>query len=148
MPTLSLRVSRPLDRERLAALAEALTAITARTLHKRAELTAVLIESLHQDHWFIGGSRCPAPAAQLEIDITAGTNDAAQKTDFIAACYEELRRQLATPGEALAPISYVIVRESPAGDWGYGGLTQAARRLQAAADHSVVDSGTKSHISR
>jgi 4-oxalocrotonate tautomerase len=146
MPTLSLRVSRPLDPPRRAALAEALTAITTRTLLKQAALTAVLIESLPAGSWFIGVSESTAPAAQLEIAITAGTNSAEQKAEFIAACYAELQHQLATDGEALASTSYVIVHELPAGDWGYGGQTQAARRL-AAAHQSVVDSGTKIHIS-
>lgn len=30
----------------------------------------------------------------------------------------------------LAEASYVTVRELPVTDWGYGGLTQAARRTQ------------------
>jgi 4-oxalocrotonate tautomerase len=146
MPTLSLRVSRPLDAVRRAALAEALTAITARTLLKQAALTAVLVESLPAGSWFIGASASAAPAAQLEIAITAGTNSAAQKAEFIAACYAELQRQLGGDGGAMASTSYVIVHELPAGDWGYGGQTQAARRL-AASDQSSVDSGTKIHIS-
>ena len=32
-------------------------------------------------------------------------------------------------GQGLEPASYVIVREVPASDWGYGGQTQAARAL-------------------
>jgi 4-oxalocrotonate tautomerase len=31
----------------------------------------------------------------------------------------------------LAEASYIIVRELPAEDWGYGGHTQAARRVGA-----------------
>jgi 4-oxalocrotonate tautomerase len=41
----------------------------------------------------------------------------------------ELQRQLGA-GRPLAEASYVTVRELPATDWGYGGLTQAARRAQ------------------
>ncbi|UUZ78419.1 hypothetical protein LP414_13035 [Polaromonas sp. P1(28)-13] len=45
----------------------------------------------------------------------------------MAAAFEELQRQLGA-GQPLEPASYVIVREVPATDWGYGGQTQAARR--------------------
>ena len=47
--------------------------------------------------------------------------------DTIAAAYAELAQQLGE-GLPLEDASYVIVRELPAGDWGYGGVTQAARR--------------------
>ncbi|WP_422845065.1 tautomerase family protein [Acidovorax sp. M2(2025)] len=48
------------------------------------------------------------------------------------AAFAELRQQLAGDGP-LAEASYVIVRELPAGDWGYGGRTQQARKAALAA---------------
>ncbi|UUZ69802.1 tautomerase family protein [Polaromonas sp. P2-4] len=74
-----------------------------------------------------GGSDVQGPTAFLEISITAGTNTPQEKAAFIAAAFEELQRQLGA-GQPLEPASYVIVREVPATDWGYGGQTQAARR--------------------
>lgn len=46
-----------------------------------------------------------------------------QKTAFIDAAFAELGMQLGGQGEGppLEPTSYVIVRELPASDWGYGG---------------------------
>jgi 4-oxalocrotonate tautomerase len=42
--------------------------------------------------------------------------------------------------QPLAEASYVIVRELPAGDWGYGGQTQAARqRARIAASSEVAE---------
>ncbi len=70
------------------------------------------------------------PTAWLEICITAGTNTDVQKSAFIEAAFAELQHQLA-PGGALEAASYVIVHELPAGDWGYGGRTQQARRPAA-----------------
>lgn len=64
--------------------------------------------------------------------ITQGTNTAMEKVEFIEAAFAELRRQLGYGGP-LDPASYVIVRELPATDWGYGGQTQQARRRVAAA---------------
>jgi 4-oxalocrotonate tautomerase len=129
MPTLSLKIAPPQPAERHAALAAALTALTAATRGKRVEVTAVVIDEVPAARWFIGAQTAQRPTALLEIDITAGTNSAAQKAEFIAAAFAELQRQLAAGG-ALAEASYVIVRELPAGDWGYGGHTQQARQAQ------------------
>lgn len=45
------------------------------------------------------------------------------------AAFEELQRQLGQ-GERLEEASYVIVRELPAGDWGYAGRTQLERQRE------------------
>jgi 4-oxalocrotonate tautomerase len=128
MPTLTLKVSPPQPADRHHALAAALTRITAETLGKRAEVTAVMIEDVAAQRWHIGGRALQQPSAFLAIDITAGTNSAEQKASFIATAHAELQRQLG--GDAgLAPASYVIVHELPASDWGYGGVTQRERAL-------------------
>ena len=135
MPTLTLKLAAPQDRERDQALATALTRITAATLGKRAEVTAVLIEELPVARWFIGAQPVERPTALLEISITAGTNTAAQKAAFIEAAFAELQARLA-PGASLEDASYVIVRELAATDWGYGGKTQKAR--QASREHAAL----------
>ena len=117
MPTLHLHITPAQTAARHTQLAQALTAITARVLGKRAEVTAVLVNALPAACWHIGGEPVSRPSALLEIDITAGTNTAAEKAAFVAAAFAELQHQLA-PGAALAPASYVIVREIPATAWG------------------------------
>ena len=132
MPTLHLQVAPLLNPEQYSPLAQALTALTARVLGKRPEVTVVVIDDLPAARWHIGGqalSATSAPTAWLQIDITAGTNTAEQKAAFVAEALAELQRQLGA-GCPLAEASYVTVRELPATDWGYGGLTQAARRAQ------------------
>ncbi len=106
-------------------MAEALTRITAHTLGKRAEVTAVTVTELPAAQWFVGGAPVQRPTAYLDISITQGTNTVEQKAAFVAAAFEEIERQL---GAALEPASYVSVHELPATDWGYGGQTQAGRR--------------------
>lgn len=128
MPTLTLKTCPPQDAPRRRALAEALTRITAQTLGKRPEVTAVIIDGLPAGQWFIGGQPPQRATAWLEICITAGTNTAEQKAAFIATAHDELRRQLTGDG-ALEPASYVIVHELAASDWGYGGVTQRERAL-------------------
>ena len=132
MPTLHLQVAPLLNPEQYSPLAQALTALTARVLGKRPAVTVVVIAALPAARWHIGGqalSATSAPTAWLQIDITAGTNTAEQKAAFVAEALAELQRQLGA-GRPLAEASYVTVRELPATDWGYGGLTQAARRAQ------------------
>lgn len=126
MPILRLDVAPPQPVERQRSLAAALTAITVALLGKRAQSTAVVIQDVPTARWFIGGEAVPGATALLELSITAGTNTESQKAAFIDAAFAELQRQLAPDG-ALDPASYVVARELPATDWGYGGRTQHAR---------------------
>jgi len=128
MPTLMLKLNEPQPPQRHAALAGALTRLAAEVLGKRPEVTAVVIEEVAASRWHVGGAPARRPAAWLEISITAGTNTEAEKARFVEAAFEELQRQLA-PAAGLEAASYVIVRELPATDWGYGGRTQQARRI-------------------
>lgn len=128
MPTLSLKIAPLQNPARYRKLARALTALTADILNKRSEVTAVLIEDLSAACWYIGAGEAERPTALLEISITAGTNTAEEKAAFIKAAFAELQQQLGNGGP-LEEASYVIVRELPASDWGYGGRTQLARKL-------------------
>ena len=127
MPTLNLKISPLQNPSRYRSLAAALTRLTALHLDKRPEVTAVMIDDVPAARWHIGGTDVTGPTAFLEISITAGTNTPQEKAAFIAAAFDELQNQLGL-GQPLASASYVIVREVPVGDWGYGGQTQAARR--------------------
>jgi 4-oxalocrotonate tautomerase len=133
VPTLQLKISPPREAASYTRLARQLTDITAATLGKRAEVTALMIEELPAARWYVGAALVQRPTAWLEISITASTNTVAQKSAFIEAAYAALE-DLAGGGQSpsgvpgLEPASYVIVREVPATDWGYGGQTQAARR--------------------
>jgi len=124
MPTLLLKIAPLRNPAQYRTLASALTRLTVQHLDKREAVTAVIVEDLPAAHWHIGGSVVQGATALLEISITTGTNTSAQKQAFIAAAFAELQQQLGPLEEA----SYVIVREVDAGDWGYGGITQAARR--------------------
>jgi 4-oxalocrotonate tautomerase len=124
MPTLQLKLTPPQPADRLAALALRLSQLSTAILGKRREVTAVVIEELQPGRWFIGERGPRAATALLEIRVTRGTNSAEEKEDFIAAAFRELGQQLGPLEEA----SYVVVQEVAATDWGYGGITQAARK--------------------
>lgn len=101
---------------------------TARLLHKRLPVTAVAISGAPVA-WFIGGGPLQdrgdtMRTFALEIRITAGTNTAEEKAAWIAAAWDTMCQ--AVPG-VVAEASYISIVEIPAGDWGYGGQTQATR---------------------
>lgn len=109
-----------------AALQRQTTELLAGMLGKRPEVTVVAVESAPTGSWSAGGQ--PAgPLAYMEAFITAGSNSAGEKAAFIAAADRLLR---ATLGDGASPV-YVAVHELPAGDWGYDGVSQAARRATA-----------------
>jgi len=138
MPTLNLKLSPPVDGARAQALASALTTLAHEVLGKRREVTAVLVESLPATQWFIDAEPVKKPTALLTIEVTAGTNTDEQKARFVVDAFAELQRQLAPQG-GFETASYVQVRELPANDWGYGGVTQAQRRrTPAPATPSVL----------
>ena len=134
MPTLNLKITPLQNPERYAALGAALTRITAEVLHKKPEVTVVMIDDLPAARFMVGGLDATQTTACLEINITAGTNTANEKAQFVATAHEALRDQLGGLSEA----SYVIVRELPATDWGYSGITQAQRRSRSLALHDAV----------
>jgi 4-oxalocrotonate tautomerase len=133
MPTLNLKISPLQNPQRYAALGAALTRITHDVLHKNPQVTVLMIDDLPAARFMVAGRDTALPVACLEIDITAGTNTAAEKAQFIQEAYAELQRQLSTGQIGLNPASYVVVRELPGSDWGYGGVTQAARRAAISA---------------
>jgi 4-oxalocrotonate tautomerase len=113
-------------------LAQTLTQLAVEVLDKRAPVTAVRIERVSPQSWFIGGMpvlQRLQSTAHVQIQITAGSNSDEEKARFVEAVYEELSTLLG----GLHQASYVVVQEITAGAWGYGGITQAARKAGAAA---------------
>ena len=92
-------------------------------LRKEAALTVVSVTQLPADAFSANG-QAVAAAASMQALITAGTNGAAEKADFIFAAKSLLTVAI---GLSAAPI-YVALHELPAESWGYDGQTQAARK--------------------
>jgi len=136
MPILNVSVTGGADPKRSAAIAGKLTELTNVHLGKDPTLTAVAIQHVDRDHWFIGGetlSRRNAESFMLRISVTEGTNTKPQMAAYVEAVFAAMAKLLGR----LDDVSYVVVEEVPAGAWGYGGTTQEFRyiagRLQSAA---------------
>jgi 4-oxalocrotonate tautomerase len=130
MPILTVLIGGAPDPARDAAVAEALAGLTEDILGKDRTLTSVAIAHLPETQWFVGGATLAAHARTsffLDVRVTQGTNTADEKARYVAAVFARARDLLGALHEA----SYVHVHEVPADAWGYGGRTQAARRLTA-----------------
>ena len=101
-------------------------------MHKRPEVTAVLVDVAEPGSWTVGGEPVPV-AAHLDVKVTRGTNTHEEKARFVAAVAAMFRQVL---GPDLPLATYVVIDEIEADAWGYDGVTQEERRLlraQAAA---------------
>lgn len=122
MPFVNIKVAGPtLAPEQIARLQRGATRLMAEVMRKKPELTAVLIEQTTA--WSVGAH--PArTAAHVDVKITAGTNSAAEKAQFVAEATSLLRSVL---GADLNPVAYVVVHELAGDAWGWDGITQARR---------------------
>lgn len=128
MPYLDLKLGHEIQPAEAAAIAEELTGLSTRLLGKKREVTAVTVDWLPADRWFISGRSLADSGLRsffLRTEITAGTNTKDQKAAFVAAVFEALEQRFAP----LAPASYVVIQEVAADAWGFGGRTQEHRYI-------------------
>lgn len=137
MPHLHLSLSPAAGHEPdLRQLALLLTDLTAEHLSKDPLLTAVRFSLLPATHWFIGARSLAADTRasyQLEIQVTAGTNSEAQIAAYLAGVHQAMEAALGQ----VHPTSYTVVQQVPAHAWGYGGRSQAERRLHSQAQQAM-----------
>ncbi len=126
MPYLNLKIAGSFHPGVLDELARVLTRITGERLGKDESVTTIAVDRVPAAAWFVGG-RPLAPGASaffLHVTVTEQTNTAEEKAAFLRASYEAARVALFN----VHPASYIVVHESRADAWGYGGVTQKARR--------------------
>jgi len=130
VPILDVKFSSPNERDLRPAIASTLSEITARVLHKKPELTAVVVDRIDPAGWFVGG---PSLAEQhkasffLDIRIVEGTNLKDEKADYLRQVFAAMESLLG----ALNPESYIHVHEVRADAYGYGGFTQELRYIRS-----------------
>lgn len=126
MPYLQLSLAQPVAAEIRHFLARHLTGLLAELLGKRADVTAVRIDTVQADSWYIAGEAIATshPPYHLDLYITAGSNNAAEKAAFLDAAHRLISDCFGPPAAA----SYIALHELPGESWGYAGLSQAARK--------------------
>ncbi len=124
MPFIHVRTAATLAPEQTARIQQGITQLMAATLHKNAELTAVLVEPAAAGaSWSIGAGSVGV-AAHVDATMTEGTNTDQEKAAFVGQAHALLQQVL---GEGLPLATYVVVTEVPGVAWGYAGQTQADR---------------------
>lgn len=130
MPFIRLTILAPsLRDDQIRALQEGTTRLMNSVLGKNRSLTSVLVEHAPPAGWSIGNEPVSV-AAHVHAMITAGANSASEKARFIEDEMALLKEVL---GPELRDETYVVLHEVAAESWGYGGLTQEARRKRQEA---------------
>jgi len=126
MPILTVKVSGKKSPEMTAQIGELLMDLTSRILKKKREVTAIAIEYVDHDSWFVGGkplSDVGKNSFYFDIKITDETNTKDEKAQYIKEAYEGFGRILGNLHEE----SYIYVQDVRATAYGFGGRTQEFR---------------------
>jgi 4-oxalocrotonate tautomerase len=127
MPMITVKFCVPETRPGLSeAVAKAVNKLSADVLKKNPALTAVAIDQVPADRWFIGNKSLAEhklAAFWLEIRIVDSTNTREQKAEFITTTFAKMN-------ELIGPLhneSYVYVNEVRGDAYGHDGVTQNER---------------------
>jgi len=126
MPYLNIKVAAQESQETTAKIAALLTDLTASVLGKKRDLTAVAVEYLAPNNWFIAGKNVSVPTFYLDIKVTEGTNTKNEKATYIKQVFAGLSEILGS----VAPASYIVVHEVRGDAWGYQAETQEFRYIK------------------
>ena len=126
MPILNISVSTHPDAALSERIANELSELTMRILHKDPAVTSVAINYISPENWIVGGKSLASQARNsffLDIKVTAGTNTKSEMADYIESVFGSMGRVLGK----LHDTSYTVVHEVPAAAWGFAGKTQEYR---------------------
>jgi len=114
-------------------IAQAVTDLTARILHKDPRVTAVIVSEAAAADWFAGGASLAEQGLAsywIDVHVSEGTNTKDEKAAYLAAVFERM-------AELIGPLhheTYLHVDEVRGDAYGFGGLTQERRYIAAKLD--------------
>ncbi len=129
MPILNVKVSGKKSIETTKKINELLLDLTHRILGKKKEVTAIAIDYVELDQWFVGGHLLSEQGKNsffFDIKITDETNTKDEKAQYIKEAFAGFERILGNLHEE----SYIYVQDVRAASYGYGGKTQEYRYHQ------------------
>jgi 4-oxalocrotonate tautomerase len=109
-------------------IANAVSELTAKILHKDPEVTAIIVKSVEASDWFAGGrslAEQELASYWIDIHVSEGTNTKDEKAAYLAAMFRRM-------SELLGPLhneTYLHVDEVKSDAYGFGGLTQERRYI-------------------
>ena len=126
MPILNVKVSGKKSAETTKQINELLLELTHRILGKKKEVTAIAIDYVDHDSWYVGGNLLSDQGKNsfyFDIKVTDETNTKDEKAQYIKEAFEGFVRILGNIHEE----SYIYVQDVRAASYGYGGKTQEYR---------------------
>jgi 4-oxalocrotonate tautomerase len=129
VPYLNCKLCVPPSQDVTDKIASVLTDLTAEVLKKKRELTAVAVEYVASEQWFIGGTSLAEQALRsfyLDIKVTEGTNTKDEKALYVSRVFAAIEGIVGS----VAPASYIVIHEVRADSWGYQGETQEFRYVR------------------
>ena len=133
MPILNVKISLPASEKLALEVAETLLELTTRILHKKRELTSIAIVYVAPEHWIVGGSSLAVQGKNsfyVDIKVVDGTNTKDEKAQYISETFAAFGKLLGKVHEE----SYIYIHDVRAEAYGFGGLTQEYRYIQAKLD--------------
>ena len=126
MPILTVKVSAARSPELSRDITETLLELTSRILRKNRDLTAVVIDYVDPQDWFIAGkslAELDKRSVYFDVKVVDETNTKAEKAQYVAEAFEAFSRLLGK----LHDESYIYVQDVRASAYGFGGKTQEYR---------------------
>ncbi len=132
MPYLNLKLCTSRPQNETSKIADILTDLTAEILKKKRELTAICVEHIAPERWYVGGTELGHQSLSgfyLDIKVTEGTNTKDEKAAYVSRVFAAIEDIVGS----LAPASYIVIHEVHADAWGYQGQTQESRYIKGKA---------------
>lgn len=117
-------------------IANAVSELTAKILHKDPKVTAIIVRSVDAGDWFAGGKSLAEQKLAsywIDIHVTEGTNTKDEKAAYLAAMFKRMAEILGP----LHPETYLHVDEVKGDAYGFGGLTQERRYIAGKLEVSL-----------
>lgn len=130
MPILNVKVSAQPQPELSARINSGLVDLTQRILRKNPEVTAVAIDYVPPEHWYVGGKSLKERGQSsfyFDIKVVDSTNTKDEKARYVAEAFKFFEQLLGD----LHPESYIHIQDVRADAYGYGGKTQEYRYIKA-----------------
>lgn len=127
---ITLKISHPAGESLVAEAAALASSLTARLLGKDPKVTAVAVDVVAPERWFVAGRSLAEQRLAsffLEVRVTDGTNTKEEKATYVAEAFAAFRALL---GEVHSE-SYIHVIDARGDAYGYGGRTQERRFIEA-----------------
>lgn len=131
MPIINVKVSTKKSPEMTSRICEVLMELTTRILHKKRELTAIVVDYVDPADWIVGGSTLEYQGRNsfyFDIKIVDETNTKQEKAQYVREAFVAFESLLGNLHEE----SYIYVQDVRATAYGFGGKTQEYRHQHTA----------------